>query len=410
MVPGCVTLLLRKTHQSLVASTLQEFEKSVAVNELASEEVKWFGGSGARPAAYMYRNGSLVIPGGLDRPSKFLSMSVDRIYIDEATEVTATAVEVLMTRLRGSAATYKQLLMMTNPAAPSHHLYEMAREGRAEMLFSKHTENPYLFNRDGTPTAIGETYMERLKSLSGVRRARYLEGLWVAAEGQVFDAWRDDIHVIDPFEIPSDWRTVWVWDQGFQNPQVFQRWAVDGDGRAYLTHEMSVRQRLVEDFARDILELKEQYGWKWPEVFVADHDGGGRATMERHLGYTTHKAKKAVSPGLQAVANRLAVQKDGKARLYVFRDALVGQDPMAASDKRPRGLVAEVGGYVWQTIPGTDGVPKEEPVKQHDHSMDCMRYLCAYLDLTPPAKAGNPARASQGQPRPGSPWGQLVGR
>lgn len=408
-VPNTTSLIVRLTHASLKASTLRSFETSIIADELASGKITWFGGSGRKPPAYMYPNGSVILVGGLDQPGKFLSLDLDRVFIDEASQIGKTAFEVLSTRMRGKAATYKQIVMATNPDARSHWIKESADAGEFPMLTSKHHDNPYLFSRDDKPTAMGDSYLTVLRSLSGIRRARYYEGKWISAEGAVWDGWSPDVHVIDPFPVPDEWRTVWAWDQGFQNPQVFQRWAVDGDGRAYLTHEISVRQRIVEDFASDILDLKETHGWKWPEAFVADHDGSDRATMERHLGIATMKARKAVGPGIQTVANRLTTQKDGKARLYVFRDAVVNRDPLAAADKRPRGLVAEIGGYVWQTIRGTDGVPKEEPVKQHDHSCDTARYAMMYLD-GPAPKAGSPARPPNRDDSAGAVAGGVLSR
>lgn len=409
MVPNCVTLVLRATHNSLTASTLRTFEQFVAHQEIASGEVVWFGGSGSKPAAYRYRNGSLVIPGGLDQPGKFLSMDVQRILIDECNQVSRTAVETVQTRLRGNAPTYRQALLLTNPDHPDHHLLTMAREGRAEHITSVHTDNPYLYNRDGTVTPDGEDYVNRLRSLTGVRRARYYEGKWQASEGQVFDDWDDTVNLVDPFPVPAEYRTFWTVDFGYSNSFVFQRWAVDGDGRMYLTHEIARRQRLVEDHARDILELMEVNGWKRPEAIVCDHDSEDRATLERHLRMPTIPARKAVSRGVQLTQARIRKAGDGKPRLLIFRDALLRTDPLAASDKRPRGFAAEVSGYVWAVERGADGIPKESPKKEADHSMDAGRYAVTYLDWHEPGKIGNPAAAQSSTPQQGSKWSTPTG-
>lgn len=410
LVPGTTCLILRQTAKSLSGSTLRTFENVVASEEIGSQHVVWFGGSGRKPAAYMYPNGSIIMVGGLDQPGKFLSMDLDRVMIDEASQVGATALEVILTRMRGKAPTYRQVILATNPDHPEHHIRERALKGGMPMFTSVHRDNPHLFDRNGIPTPAGKDYLNILEGLSGIRRARYLEGRWVAAEGQVYDDWNDAVHLIDPFDVPADWRSVWVWDQGFQNPQVFQRWVLDGDGRAYLTHEMSRRQRLAEDFARDIAELREANGWKWPEVFLADHDAGERATMERHLRFPTFAANKVVTRGVQLGQARMKVQPDGKPRMAVFRNALIRNDSLAATDKRPRGFAAEVGGYVWGTERGDDGVPKEVPVKKNDHSMDCYRYLCMYLDGMAPAALGNPARPGTSAPSQGGKWSRPVGR
>lgn len=408
--PGTASLLVRATQVSLARSTLVTFEKTVAAGALAAGKVKWYGGSGSSPACYQYANGSRLYVGGMDRPGAFLSMDLDRVYADEANQLTLVGWETLATRLRGKSGCVRAIIGATNPDNPSHWLYERAAAGKMQHLYSKHTDNPFLYHRDGTLTADGVDYMARLGTLTGVRRERYLLGRWAASEGQVYDDWSDADNLIDPFDVPAEWRSVWTWDQGFQNPQVFQRWVIDGDGRAYLTHEMSRRQRLVEDFARDILDLKNTNSWRWPEAMVADHDAGDRATMERHLGLTTIPAKKGVARGVQLMQARIRKSGDGKPRLLVFRDALIRNDPLAASDKRPRGFAAEVGGLVWAVERGTDGIPREHPKKENDHSMDAGRYLCSYLDWDEPGKIGNPARPQQSTPQPGSRWSQPVGR
>lgn len=408
-VPRCTSLILRQTHASLTASTLATFENQVAGSALLDGTVKWFGGSGRKPPAYEYSNGSTIIVGGLDSPGKFLSMDVNRIYVDEASQISLTAFETLLTRLRGRADTYRQIVLMTNPDHPAHWINERAAEGKLRMIKSLHRDNPYLINRDGSPTDVGTDYLGRLDALTGVRRLRYRDGVWAAAEGQVFDEWTDAANLVDPHDIPADWRTVWSIDFGYSNPFVWQQWRIDHDGRAYLTHEISRTQRLVEDHARDILALMSANGWARPEAIICDHDAEGRATLERHLGMATLAARKNVTAGVQHVQNRIRPAGDGRPRLLVLRDSLMRTDPNAATDKRPRGFAAEVGGYVWAMERGTDGNPKEVPLKLHDHSMDAARYLVMYLDGVAPRRTHNPAKAQVGGAT-SSKWGTAVGR
>lgn len=410
LVPNMVTLLLRQTAASLGASTLRTFEHFVAAQELASGHVTWFGGSGSKPAAYRYPNGSLIIPGGMDRPGKFLSMDVDRVLIDESNQVSVTGVEVVATRLRGKAATYKQMVLLTNPDHPDHHLLKMAQEGRARHIHSLHKDNPYLYNRDGSPTKMGVEYLQRLSSLTGVRRARYLEGRWVAAEGMVYPDWSLADHVIDPFPVPDEWPLLISIDWGFSHPIVVQFWRIDGDGRMYLTHEIARSGLLVEDVAKRVKDMLASGSFPRPIAVVADHDAEDRATFSRHSKLTTTPAYKAVSHGVQMVQARLRDAGDGSPRVLVFRDSLMEPDPIAAERKQPRGVAAEITGYVWAVERGTDGIPREHPMKINDDSMDCMRYAVAHQDRREPSKIGSPAKVQPQQPKQGSRWSQPVGR
>jgi phage terminase large subunit len=95
----------------------------------------------------------------------------------------------------------------------------------------------------------------------------------------------------------------------------------------------------------------------------------------------TQAAHKSVSDGIQAFQSRLKQQPDGRARLYVFRDALLERDAEMDAQSLPIGLAEEVTGYVWAVKPGNQTGLKEEPVKANDHSMDAGRYMVAARDL-----------------------------
>ena len=415
MVPRVQALVVRQTHASLTASTLVAFEQFVAAQEIAAGEVVWFGGSASKPAGYRYRNGSMIMVGGMDNPGKVLSMSLDRVLVDEADQVSIVAWETLLTRLRGTAATYKQAVAACNPGHPQHWLKERAdsADNSMRLLTSVHRDNPYLFDRDGNPTEAGTDYLRFLSSLTGVRKARYLEGRWAAAEGLVFDTWRDDVNVIEWTQLPREWPMILSIDFGFSNPFVCQWWRVDPDGRMYLTREIHQTQTLVEDHAKRIkailAENRESEGM--PTAVICDHDAEDRATLTKHLGLPTVAAKKAVSRGVQLTTARMRTAGDGKPRLYVFRGCTIGRDLVGETQKRPRGFLGEVNGYVWALERGADGIPKEVPLKLHDHAMDAARYAVAHLDWNEPVRAHNPAAARpEAAQRQGSAWSRPVGR
>ena len=410
LVPGTTALIVRQTHASLTASTLRSFERNVISEELSSGKVKWFGGSGRKPPAYMYPNGSMILVGGMDQPGKFLSMDLDRVLVDEANQISITAFETLMTRMRGAAGTYKQIMLATNPDHPSHWIKERADAGLLPMLTSRHLDNPYLYDRQGNTTAEGRSYVDVLNALTGVRRLRYLNGVWAAAEGLVFDDWRDEDNIVDTLPDMTGWPLLLSVDFGYSNPFVCQWWRIDPDGRMWLTREIHQTQTLVEDHARRIKEIMGEHPEEpRPFAVVADHDSEDRATLTRHLGLPTVAARKAVSRGIQLVQARTRKAGDGRPRLLVYRHALLGRDDVAAAQKRPRGFLGEVNSYVWSMERGTDGIPKEAPLKLHDHSMDAGRYAVAHQDWTEPSRMNNPARGAQAVPT-GSSWSRPVGR
>lgn len=380
MVPGCRSLIVRQTHAALTGSTLVTFEQQVAPAALAEGVVRWFGGSPRKPPAYLFANGAEILVGGLDRPEKFLSTEFSRIYVDEATQITLTALETLITRLRGNSNTYRQIILACNPDHPKHWIKQRCDERAMRMIHSLHRDNPLYVNLDGTLTERGVDYMAKLDALTGVRRLRYRDGIWAAAEGLIHEGWSEPVHVIDPFDVPAEWVRYVTIDFGFTNPFVAQLWVEDPDGRLYLIREWVRTRMLVEDHAKVIRDrlLKDQ---PRPRAVITDHDAEGRATLERRLGMGTQAAHKTVSDGIQAFDARLKTQADGRTRLYVFRDALLERDPAMDAASLPIGLVEEVTGYVWAVKPGNSIGLKEEPVKENDHSMDAGRYMVAARDL-----------------------------
>lgn len=380
MASGCRSLIVRQTHASLTGSTLVTFEQQVIRDALGHGVVNWFGGSARKPAAYQYANGSQIVVGGLDRPEKFLSTEFSRIYVDEATQVSLSALETLITRLRGNADAYRQIVLACNPDAPQHWVKQRCDAGTMRMIYSRHRDNPLLVNADGTLTERGVDYMEKLDALTGVRRLRYRDGIWAAAEGLVYEGWDDAVHLIDPFDVPADWQRFITVDFGYTAPFAAQLWAEDGDGRLYLMREWVRTRMLVEDHAI-VIRDRLLAGQPVPRAIFTDHDAEDRATLERKLGMSTRPAHKSVSDGIQAVQSRLKVQPDGRPRLFVFRDALLNRDPEMDAASLPTGLAEEVSGYVWAVRSGNQGGLKEQPEKRNDHSMDAARYMAAARDL-----------------------------
>lgn len=405
--PKVRALIVRKTHASLAASTLVTFRQKVASEAIAAGIVSFYGGSAQEPAAFRYSNGSVIVVGGLDRATRLLSTEYDLCFVDEAIETTAEDLDTIVTRLRNGRLSYQQLIMATNPGAPSHHLKQRANAGRCTMLYSTHEDNPRLYT-SGEWTQYGEDYLARLDSLTGARYQRMRWGKWVAAEGLIYEAWDPTVHLADPFEIPATWTRWWSIDLGYVNPTVIQWWAEDPDGRLWLYREIYRTRTLVEDHAKAALRQVRwcskcchsrraghnchtcdacELVWKEPRprAIICDHDAEDRATLERHLGMSTSAAKKSVSDGIQAVQARIKRAGDGKPRLFIVRGALVERDPELDAAKKPCSTEEEMSGYVWDR--GTaaqqagEKTPSEAPLKVNDHGMDALRYMVAERDL-----------------------------
>lgn len=387
--PGMRGLIARKSATSLSSTALVTWRRFVAAEAIDAGDVVYYGGSAQEPASYQYRNGSVVVIGGLDKVSKIMSAEYDVIYIQEATELTENDWESLTTRLRNWRVSFQQILGDCNPSAPDHWLKVRADRGVTTMFESVHEDNPVLFGPDRQVTDQGRDYIHKLDNLTGVRYKRLRLGLWVAAEGVIFEEYSSAIHVMDelpintahkdPNGIPMSWQRFWSVDFGFTNPFVLQCWAEDPDGRLYLYREIYYTQRTVDQHARKIMSLVLNSRGSWteprPRAIVCDHDAEGRAVLERELQMATEPAHKSVLEGIEAVQRRFRLAKDQRPRIFLMRNALVEEDSELREIGRPTCTIDEIPSYVWSNK------KKEQPVKEDDHGCDAMRYVAAQRDF-----------------------------
>lgn len=371
--PGARVLILRKTRQSITQTAQVTFETKVVPAGQLGTRIRWR----TTEQEYRYPNGSKIAIGGLDNATKIMSAEYDVIYVQEAIEVEEAEWEQATTRLRNGVVPYQQMIADTNPQSPHHWIMRRVRDGKLEMMESRHEDNPRLFDQvTKEPTPEGRVYLSKLDALTGVRKARLRYGKWVSAEGMVYEDWDQSVHLIERASIPFSWPRYWAIDFGFTHPFVWQAWAQDPDGRLYLYREMYRTQRLVEDHCRLIKKLTGRE--PPPRAIICDHDAEDRATVTKVLEMGTVPAYKAVGAGIQAVQSRLRPAGDGRPRLFVMKGSLVEVDPALAEERQPIGIEDEFASYVWDV--GSGKRVKEEPLKRYDHSMDAMRYVVAYVD------------------------------
>lgn len=377
--PNSRALMARKTYASLIGSACVTYETKVlpTLPDNPDSGVKKYGGE--LPWLFTYPNGSRLVVAGLDKANKVLSAEYDFIYVNQAEECTLDDWEKLTGRATGRAgnAPYTQVFGDCNPDVPTHWIMN---RNRLKIFDQRHEHNPNLYNQEtGELTQQGIKTMEVLDALTGLRKKRGRLGLWVSAEGQVYEGYDPDVHLIDSFEIPKSWTRYRSIDFGYVNPFVCQWWAKDHDGRLYLYREIYMTKRTVRVHSEQIHRLSgsEQYA-----ATVSDHDAEDRATLSEN-NISTNPATKDISRGIQAVEERLKIQDDGKPRLYIMKDALVEADPVLyreyPGDTQPVNTEQEFASYVWPD--SKDGKPnKEVPVDMYNHGMDAMRYLVMEID------------------------------
>lgn len=362
--PGTMGLMARKQRQSMTNSTVLFFERTIvgpdpSVKHLPSK------------LRFEYDNGSILAYGGMDgdeQKEQIRSIGQEGalhiVWMEEANRFTEDDFNEIMARMRGSGVPWIQIILSTNPDAPTHWIYRrLILKKEASVYYSKAVDNPH------NPPS----YVSILKKMTGVTKLRLSEGKWVQAEGVVYEEFDSDIHVIDPFEIPKSWPRYLIVDFGLTAPFVALWFAYsESNDRLYCYREIYMSRRTVRKHAEKIREFDEEY-----EAIICDWDAEDRLTLEEE-GFPNIEAYKDIDRGIQLVKERLKVREDGKPGLMYFRNMLVEVDEDLQNGNKPITTIEEYNAYVWAKA--ADGTIKDVPKNQNDHGMDATRYAVAYLD------------------------------
>jgi hypothetical protein len=303
-------------------------------------------------------------------------------YGNEVSLQHENTIQEAFNRCSGAGA---KILWDTNPDYPDHPLKVQFIDKSGERLANGCERiKAFHWELEDNPFLEPE-YMENLKKSTpaGMWYDRAIKGLWVAAEGMIYETFNAAVHIIEPFDIPSDWQRVGAIDLGFDNPFVMLWGAVDPDKRIYIYAEHYEAHKLISHHA-NIIRAGGPVSW-----IVRDHDAQEGAELW-NCGVQTRPAHKDVLQGIQRVAERLAVKEDGKPRLFIFRKC--------------KNLIREIPRYRWR-----GGRAKEEPIKENDHACDALRYMVMSVDtplimgITPYLKATGQQPLTRGMRGPADP-------
>ena len=302
-------------------------------------------------------------------------------YANEVTLQHMNTIQEAFNRCSGKGA---RIFWDTNPDYPDHPIKTDYIDRSGEKLSNGHERiKAFHFVLEDNPNLPAE-YVENLKATTppGMWYDRKINGLWVAAEGLVFEGFDYNTHVIDPFKIPGHWRRFRAIDWGFTNPFCTLWGALDEDGRLYIYREYYKAGRLIKDHAAHINQFVEfdEYRKLTYERTVADHEPQENEEIKQY-GIYTKNALKDVQLGCQKIAERLVIQRDKQPRLFIFKDC--------------EHTIHEIQRYRWSER--KEGKPvKEEPIKINDHTTDCLRYMVMEIDCSHSGRVADISAGSLG--------------
>lgn len=354
--PGTRVLWLRRYRASLTNTVLQVFEDHLA----AWGEIENAGPSRDHRSSYRLRNGSEIVLGGLDNAERIFGAEYDRISIFEATEVPFEAYageRGIITRLSGEATPTPQITLDCNPQGPTHWIYQEIQRGDMAGFLIDLKANPRWWDEAaGDWTEAGREYVfGTLGRLTGVAKARLVEGRWVASDGMVFPNF-DRARNVRRRAPEEAGRVIIVADDGTSDPFAAYRLEITDrrihaargvyrSGMTYAEKRAAVRElggmdaRIVYDAASAALgrELEEE---GFPEVFPCD------------------KSSFSKLDGVRMMGELLEEDASG--------------EPGISIDPGCRELIAEFETY--ERKKRRDGSWMDDPQDGNDHGLDAVRY------------------------------------
>lgn len=193
---------------------------------------------------------------------------------------------------------------------------------------------------------------------TGVFYKRFILGLWTIAQGIIYDMFDPSIHVVD--KVPENLNGVKYvsCDYGTQNATVFLLWCQGISGKWYCTKEYyysgreNLKQKTDEEYVNDLIQF---IGDEKIKQVIIDPSAASFIAAIKKRGFRIRKAKNDVLNGIRVTGTSIQTGK-------VFFLSCCKES------------IKEFSNYIWDSKAADRG--EDKPIKEHDHSMDAIRYFC----------------------------------
>ena len=216
------------------------------------------------------------------------------------------------------------------------------------------TDNPLLM-------ADGQ-YEAMLRSLPDVERKRLLEGDWDVAEGAAFPEFSRTKHVVEPFDLPTNWPRIRAADYGYSAPSCVLWGAIDWDNNIWVYRELYAKHLTAEQLADKILEAEELD--PLPHYTVLD------SSCWNKTGFGPSIAEVMMRQGVRwTPSDRNRIQ--GKMEIHRrLADDPYTKEPRVRFFSTCQNIVKQVAG-----IPLSKTNSEDVDTKAEDHAYDALRYM-----------------------------------
>lgn len=315
------------------------------------EDFRYIAGSGE---VYLWDRKGYVVGANDERAEqKIRGSTFIGAFIDEVTIIPESFYRMLLSRLSLDGA---KLFGTTNPDSP-FHWFKKDFIDRAEDL----DINVFNFNLLDNPS-LSETFINAIKKeYTGLWHQRFIEGLWVQAEGAVYDHFDDEINVIN---YTPDNATTYILgvDYGTCNPCAFilvghrpnhypSMWV---EKEYYWESKVKARQKTDSEYADDFINFIN--GYHISHIYIDPSAASFKQELRRRGISNLFDADNDVMPGIRFVSQLLL---DGTLKIC----------------SQCVNLIKEFHNYVWDEKASMRG--EDKPIKSNDHGLDGLRY-CLY--------------------------------
>lgn len=298
--------------------------------------------------------------GGKDERSQDLiqGITLAGMFFDEVALMPKSFVDQATARCSVEGAKY---WFNCNPAGP-YHWFKTEWLDQLVNKFALHLH----FTMDDN-LSLSEHVKERYRRMySGIFYKRYILGLWVLAEGVIYDMFDPDKHTVKTEE--RRYSKFYVsCDYGTQNPMTFGLWGLFS-GVWYKVKEyhydgrQKSQQKTDEEYYKDLESFVGDV--KLQNLIIDPSAASFIATVRKYGKFIVKKAKNDVLEGIRNVASALNTGK------ILYNDCC-------------KETFREFASYIWDEKASDRG--EEKPIKQNDHQMDGDRYFVNTVVMRPAA-------------------------
>ena len=205
-------------------------------------------------------------------------------------------------------------------------------------------------------------------------------GKFSTAEGLVYPEFDQNVHVIEPFDIPKEWQCELSIDPGLTNPTSCHFYAVDFDSNIYVVAEHFEAGLSVDKHVEKIFAIADKLGWK------RDEKGRLRALIDSAANQRTLASQKSVAELFceRGILVNTNVNKDLYSGIQRIKSLFEQRPPKIFIFKTCVNLIRELKGYWWGA--------NDRPKKIDDHALDELRYFV--MSRPRPAKAAPPPKSA----------------